>query len=354
MSTPVRVIGSGAVCAIGLSVQQIWAAARAGISRSSSSYVHDRNFQPITMALLPDDVMPDVPKLKTEAALTAAQERILRLARMALTDAFGSAPQQAPVPLFLGLPEAAADSTAPAVDSKTLLSLLAKYSSCPIQLSDSHVFPRGRASAMEALVAATQYLAEAPNRTVVVGGADTFLDLKRLSDLDVEGRILSEQTMDGFTPGEGAAFLILTNSPVTDGLPSTILLASATANDKGHRYSDEPGLGEGLANAVELMRTKLGTPRSPAELIFAGFNGEGFGAKEWGVAQLRHQDILSPQAALEHPADRFADIGAAMGAMLLALADAALLLGHREGPALIWASSDHELCGCAWLELSTG
>jgi 3-oxoacyl-[acyl-carrier-protein] synthase-1 len=44
---------------------------------------------------------------------------------------------------------------------------------------------------------------------------------------------------------------------------------------------------------------------------------------------------------LEHPASCFGDTGAATGAILTALAVFAVATGHREGPALVWAASDH-------------
>lgn len=351
MKGAVRIVGSGALCAIGTTVAQVWAAVRAGISRSSSSPVHNQHFAPMTMALLPDDVLAELPVLLREMPLTAAQRRMIRLASPALSEAFGEAmeAQATPVPLFLGLPEIDATGPIAPIDPNQFLRVLVHSSGCAIDPKGSLAFPTGRAASMQAVEAAVAYLSAGPNRTAMVGGVDTFLDLRRLSKLDAEKRILGEQTMDGFTPGEGAAFLLLTNEALPEAAPLTRLVGVATAQDAGHRYSEAPGTGEGLANAIEAMRPQLDETRA-AQTVFAGLNGEGLSAKEWGVAHLRHRDILSPDAAFEHPADRFGDVGAAMGAMLLVLADAALLQGHREGPALVWASSDRELCGCAWLD----
>ncbi|MDX2019881.1 MAG: beta-ketoacyl synthase N-terminal-like domain-containing protein [Deltaproteobacteria bacterium] len=347
MSLPIHIAGTSAICSIGTTVPQIWAAARAGISRFAESSVHDRFFAPIRMALLPEDALPEAPPEASDIPLTSRQRRMLRLALPALQQCCSSLPTPAQVPLFLGLPE---PSAAPhPIADKPWLSGLAKLSACPIDIEASEAFPIGRAAGMKALCAAITFLAQGPNRSALVGGVDTFLDLRRLAELDAEGRLLGERTMDGFVPGEGAAFVLLTNAPANG--PHTAILAAAMADDPGHRYSEAPGKGEGLANAIEAMRTQMPPPAAPAQLIFAGLNGEGAAAKEWGVAHLRHSDLLAPEASLEHPADRFGDVGAAMGTMLLALADAALLQGHREGPALVWASSDREPRGCAWLQL---
>lgn len=346
-----RITASGAVCAIGLSVEQIWAAARAGISRHASSPMHDEAFLPITMALLPDDVLPPLPPALESVPFSHGQQRCLRLALKPLCDAFAAAPQAAPVPLFVGLPEPRAQ--AKAVAEKAWLDHLIGLSGCGIDPALSQVYPTGRSAGFAALSAALAYLAQGRGRTAVVGGVDSFLDPVRLAELVAEERVLGERRMDGFVPGEGAAFVVLTNAPALNGADSTIVQALGMANDPGHRYSPAPSKGEGLADAIEMMRTQLGAPRAAAEVIFAGLNGEGDGAKEWGVAQLRHRDVINPEAMLEHPADRFGDLGAAVGAMLLALADASLRSAHRQGPALVWASSDREPRGCAWLDLES-
>ena len=87
----------------------------------------------------------------------------------------------------------------------------------------------------------------------------------------------------------------------------------------------------------------------PVATTFAGFNGESFDAKLWGVARLRHTDFFTPGMVMDHPADKFGDAGAAMGAILTALAAQALATGTRSGPALVWAASDREPRACAVL-----
>jgi 3-oxoacyl-[acyl-carrier-protein] synthase-1 len=119
--------------------------------------------------------------------------------------------------------------------------------------------------------------------------------------------------------------------------------------DPGHRYGDAPAKGEGLAEALAQLRQRLQPPPAPVQTTFAGFNGENFEAKLWGVARLRHNDFFTPSMLIEHPADKFGDTGAAMGAILVALAAEALRGGTRPGPALVWAASDREPRACAVL-----
>jgi 3-oxoacyl-[acyl-carrier-protein] synthase-1 len=184
----------------------------------------------------------------------------------------------------------------------------------------------------------------------VVGGIDSYLDLKLLAFLETEGRILGPGVSDGFIPGEGASFLVLAHPSVAAGEGTAVTVeAVASAQDPGHRSGSAPARGEGLAAAIEALRGRLPDRGLLVGSTFAGLNGESFDAKQWGVARTRHGDFFSPDAPLSHPADCFGDAGAAMGALLLAIGARAIARGERRGPALIWAASDGETRSCALL-----
>src|SRR5262249_14460621 len=151
------------------------------------------------------------------------------------------------------------------------------------------------------------------------------------------------------------AFLVLADASHADqGADSGVVTveAAASASDPGHRTGGEPARGEGLSQALNGLQTRVRNAPGPVATTFAGFNGESFDAKAWVVARLRHQDFFATPMVLEHPADCFGDAGAAMGAILLALAAKALAAGHRPGPALVWAASDGESCACALMSSS--
>ena len=226
---------------------------------------------------------------------------------------------------------------------------LAKAAGTALDVPGCRVVPSGRAAALVALELAIGALEQDPTRPVVVGGIDTYLDLKLLASLDAERRILGPDVSDGFIPGEGASFLVLAHPSAAtgDGLP-VMISAAASAQDAGHRSGSAPARGEGLATAIELLRSRLSDP-GPVGTVFAGLNGESFDAKQWGVARVRHADFFAPDAVESHPADCFADAGAATGALLLSLGATALARAQRRGPALIWAASDGETRSCALL-----
>jgi 3-oxoacyl-[acyl-carrier-protein] synthase-1 len=232
---------------------------------------------------------------------------------------------------------------------------LQKLTDVPIDRGRSAVVPHGRAAGLMALELALNALQTDPSATVIVGGVDTYLDLRLLGTLDSEQRILGPRVMDGFIPGEGAAFYVLSGANATrvgPQQPQVVVHAAASAMDAGHRYGDAPAKGEGLAAALAGMRQRAGQLPGPIATTFAGFNGESFDAKLWGVARLRHNDVFSPAMVIEHPADKYGDAGAATGAILMALAAKSLVTGARSGPALVWAASDREPRACAVVSMT--
>jgi 3-oxoacyl-[acyl-carrier-protein] synthase I len=344
---PARIIATSALCSAGRGVEQVWASVRAGLSRIGSSPVMDRHLEPIRMGLVPEDALePELPPEVESLPLPARARRMLRLGVPALRAVLQEAGEP-PLRLFLGLPQLALGE-APWMRGFSLY--LAKAAGAELDVPSCRVVPAGRAAALVALELALAALEQDPARAVVVGGIDTYLDLKLLASLEAEGRILGHAVSDGFIPGEGASFLVLAHASAAAGEGAGASVeAAASAQDPGHRSGSAPARGEGLSTAIEQLRGRLADPGALVGTIFAGLNGESFDAKQWGVARLRHAEFFSPDAGLSHPADCFADPGAAMGALLLALGARAIARGERRGPALIWAASDGETRACALL-----
>ena len=344
---PARIITTSALCSAGGGVEQVWASVRAGLSRIGSSSVMDRHSQPIQMGLVPEDALePALPPELESLPLPAKARRMLRLGVPALRSVLEST-GEAPLRLYLGLPQL---NLAEAPWMRGFSLYLAKAAGTTLDVPSCRVVPGGRAAALVALELALTALEQDPSRPVVVGGLDTYLDLGLLAALEAEGRILGPAVSDGFIPGEGASFLVLApdSAAAGEGIAVTVA-AAASVQDPGHRSGSAPARGEGLAAAIALLRSRLPGPDSVVGTTFAGLNGESFDAKQWGVARLRHADFFAPEAVVSHPADCFADTGAATGALLLSLGARAIARGERRGPALIWAASDGETRACALL-----
>lgn len=337
------VIGATHVlCAIGSGTDQVWASARAGIARIGNSHVMDKHFEPIQMGLVPEDGLGALTPEIDGLPLPSRARRMLRLAAPSF-QAVGKDLGR-PVPVFIGLP-ALAPKDAPWIVH--VPAYLQKLTDVPVDLQRSAIVPHGRAAGLMALELAMTAVSTDPSATVIVGGVDSFLDLRLLATLDQEQRILGPRVMDGFIPGEGAAFFALSGPAARSAGPRVVVNGVGSAMDEGHRYGTAPAKGEGLDLALKQLRQRAGQLPGPIGTTFAGFNGESFDAKMWGVARLRNNDMFTPSMVIEHPADKYGDAGAATGAILLALAAKSLSIGARQGPALVWAASDREPRACA-------
>lgn len=347
----VEIAGIGMVSSVGLSAALTEAAVRAEVNRFKESSILNRRFDPMVMALIASaDLPPLAPEIEAAAGLTTRQARMLRLGAMALGQCLEGAPKAVPIPLLVGVPEAhpePPDRAAPA--GPMFLEQLGRQAGRALDAGNSKVVARGRAAGFPALEAAIGLLASGAATSVVVGGVDSYLDLYLLGTLDLEDRIQAEGVMDGFIPGEGAAFLWLTAPGGAARLGREVIArvdGAFVAEEPGHRYEKSaPYRGEGLDAAFRGLFAAA--PGAPVQTVYAGFNGENFNAKEWGIAYLRHKKQFSEEMAIEHPVDCFGDPGAALGPMMVGLAALGLKKGVRQARCLVWCSSDMGTRGAA-------
>lgn len=335
------IVGAGLVTPIGLSLAESAPSARARVARLRAIDWLDRRFEPFIVGTVPDDGLPELNVALAGQPIQSRESRMLRMAHAAIADAMNALPAlTAPPPLLLGLPE---HHTAVPVVAERFLQRLALQSGPCVDLGASISAPRGRAAGLMALKQAERIIAGGQRPFVLVGGVDSLVDPYVLGNFDNSERVRGENVSDGFSPSEGAAFLLLADPDAARALsltPLAILAAAATGQEPGHLYSEAPYLGEGLAAAVGEALEGADIP-APISTIYSSFNGERYWAREFGVARIRNAAAFADDAQMEHPAECFGDLGAAHGVALAALASHALAQGYRRGPALVYASSDH-------------
>jgi 3-oxoacyl-[acyl-carrier-protein] synthase-1 len=345
---PIAIVSAGAVTAVGLTLAETAASARARVARLREIEWRDRRFEPFIVGSVPEAGLPPLAPPLTKRGLQSREARMLRLAQVALEDAIGTSEALAglgldaehPLPLLLGLPEH--HSTIP-IEPQRFIQRLALQSGLPLDIKNSAAAPRGRASALMGLREASQRLQRGEAPFVLVGGVDSLVDLYVLGTLDQEGRVRNEINSDGLVPGEGAGFLLLCTAETVQQRalqPLAWLQGAATGQETGHLYAEEPYLGEGLAATFAALLAEA-PPATPIACVYASFNGERYWAREFGVARLRSAKAFHPDHAVEHPAETFGDLGAAHGAVLAAVAVAGVTAGYRRSPCLVYASSDH-------------
>ncbi|MBX6362554.1 MAG: hypothetical protein IRZ00_01690 [Gemmatimonadetes bacterium] len=336
----VVIAGVGMTTAVGLSAPETAAAVRAALMRFEPIAYYDRHFKPFTVAQVPEDGLPPLAPALEGAPLPPRIARMLRLATAPLAECVAALPAtERKPPLVLALPEI--ETTLP-LDGAAFLRALAAQTDGAFDAAASDATRRGRAGGLAAVGAAMQAVRSGRLRFALAGGVETYRDLYVLGTLDRDRRVKSAANLDGFIPGEGAAFLLLTTRAAAQAVglaPLASLGAVAEAVEPGHLHSAEPYRGDGLAAAVAGALAQAPT-RAPVREVYSTMNGESHWAKEWGVASLRNRGAFAADHGMHHPADCYGDPGAAAGPLLAGLAALGIRDGYRGAPSLVYASSD--------------
>jgi 3-oxoacyl-[acyl-carrier-protein] synthase-1 len=340
MSAEIVIVGCGMMTPVGLSTKETAASTRSRTARLTSIEWRDSRFQRFTVGIVPEDGLPPLHSELEKLPLTYRESRMLRLAEPALIEAIKPLPKvTGPIPILVGLPEL--HTTVP-IKEMDFLGRLAVQTGAGLNLANSAAFPRGRASGLIALREAYDRLSQGKASFALVGGVDCQVDLYILGTLDMQKRVRNEVNPDGFAPGEGAGFLLLTTAEQAKQHRLDVLakvVANAAAKEDGHIYSDKPYKGEGLAAAFESLFKAA--PNSPkVGCVYASFNGEHYWAKEFGVAMLRNRERFVESHRMEHPAECFGDLGAAHGPVMLGLAATDIKRACPKTATMVFASSD--------------
>jgi 3-oxoacyl-[acyl-carrier-protein] synthase-1 len=336
-ASDVVVVRVGMVTAVGLSAAETAASVRAATMRFSQLDWLDNRFEPFTVAVVPDEGLPELsPEVAKMPGLSVRDARLLRLGAKALAEcltAGGRGPEKPALVLALSEPERQRP-----VDAPRFLKLFGVQTGGAFDLAASTTLATGRAGGLSAIGRAAAIVRSGKAKFAVAGGLDTYVDLYTLGTLDLEKRVKSGAHLDGFIPGEGAAFLLLASPQAAAAarLPALAVVSEVSEGfEKGHLGSKETYLGEGLAATVQALIQAAPPPR-PFTSVWSSMNGESHWAKEWGVAFLRSRHAFAEPHAMNHPADCFGDAGAAAGTLLAGLAS----LEAARGSALVYASSD--------------
>jgi 3-oxoacyl-[acyl-carrier-protein] synthase-1 len=341
MAEPVVVVGVGMLTAVGLSAPATAASARAGIAMFVETGIHDHRFEPFVLAEVAEDVLaPLQPSLQALGGLTSREMRLLRLAGPPLVECLGALAGSDLRPgLMLALPDI--ETTIP-LDRGAFLGWLAQQAGDVFDPARSDALFVGRAGGLLAVDAAAATIRSGRATFALAGGVDTYRDLYVLGTLDMEKRVKSAAHLDGFIPGEGAAFVLLASAAAAARAELTALATvtpASTGVEPGHLYSEEPYRGDGLAAVVRQL-AESGDVTPPIREVYSSMNGENHWAKEWGVSFIRNRALFDEEHGLHHPADSFGDTGAASGPLMVGLAALGISAGYRHQPALVYCSSD--------------
>ncbi len=336
--TWVQVVSTGMITPVGGDAAMTAAAVAASISAVQETDILNKKLTPIKMAQVPDDALPELNEKLKNSQLSSRQQRLLCLAAAALVQLADTLPAGQALPLYLTLPEALPQHTVPLRGN--FIEQLALQSDIPLNTADSLIADIGRAGSFHAIKKALQYFSQTGNDYLLIGGVDTYWDPYLLAKLDAEDRLNVLGTLDGFSPGEGAAFLLLASERVnTRHLAHPVrLYPPGTAQEVGHRYAEAPYRGDALAAA---MRDAL-QQAEPAKVqsLWTSMIYDSYGHKELGVSLTRNSAHFADPLDVQHPVDCFGDLGAAIGCTLIGMIAATAKNPVNFRHYLLYCSSD--------------
>ncbi len=262
-------------------------------------------------------------------------ERLAALAIPALLEALDpwhQCKRQAPIRTALCLPD---DADAPRIKS----TIESAIGSRGLQLVIESVF-EGRAAGAHAIKMASDWLINGDASVVIVGGVDSQYDGLALARLASDRRLIGPETVEGFIPGEAAAFLVLAAAGATAS-PTATLEALGIGSEPAPLHSEEATSAVGLTQALSDAVGPLRAARRRTNAWLTDLTHEPYKIREFQIVIARFGDVLGTETALAMPLRELGDVGAATLPLLTALAAESWHAGYAaDDTAVCLAGSD--------------
>jgi 3-oxoacyl-[acyl-carrier-protein] synthase-1 len=165
---------------------------------------------------------------------------------------------------------------------------------------------------------------------VLVGGLDSYFDPAVLLFLDDQRRLHSEHSDSGFVPSEGAAFFWIGRADARiEGDPARAArpLAVVSRLEIGREetvVTGEPNLGVAM---TELARRAIAGAARPLSWMVTDVNGERHRVREHSAVEMRLGDELVKEHRHDTLPAAHGEVGAATGALHLAVVTALFRAG---------------------------
>jgi 3-oxoacyl-[acyl-carrier-protein] synthase-1 len=336
-----HLLGCGAVTPVGLTSFASCAAIRARISRIADEIEVPPPGEPIKAA-----------RVKAGRVLRRSeQEWLINLATKALQECVSALPTpDTEVALIACTPEPFRNHPGLAgLRERDLLDAFAHFVQLKLA-SESRVIANGAAGVFEALAAARNVLRLGRARYCIVGGFDSLLNETDVARLQQMGRLYGADNPQGVIPGEGAAFLVL--SDVAGGAPYASIASIAgfaTAPEPNPVSGANYSVGDGLSRAVQRALADSGSIAEPdVDFVVSNHNGERYAAWESTMSHARSYRTRRERLEVVYPASSIGDIGAASAALSMIVAAVAIARGYAPGAVgMCEGRSESELRGAA-------
>ena len=344
VAVPGLITGSALCTPLGLTVAAAEAAVRAGILPIAETPTLGRGGEPLRACAL--DLL--------DRGL-ARGDRLHQLAALALDElgpTLGDGDGPSPA-VFLAMPDPAEDDEDGSGEAAkaAVLGLLAER--IPGGPEGVWLFRQGRSAFFFALQAALEAIAEGRHAAALVGAVDSLCAPATLRRLDAAQRLIGASPRGGVIPGEGAGFVLIERAypaRVSNRVASAAVVAVATGHETHHFLQDEPNRADGLTAVFRMLAEHPWGRGRRADVLMTCETGESFWAEELSLAYLRNPSLMPEPFTRTMAAEAFGDVGAAAGAVLMAVGVQGLArLTKQDDPPLLLvcgSSDDGHVGGC--------
>ncbi|MEM9496433.1 MAG: 3-oxoacyl-ACP synthase [Pseudomonadota bacterium] len=335
MSTPLRLLSTGMVTAVGLDAAASCAAIRARLD----------GFQEIRFQTPAGDMQVGGPVPLPRKWI--GQRRMAHLAAGALTDAMArlGAPVSDKLAVILCLSEAGRIG-APIRDEDAFSAQLRSFAGLGSKV-EFHSITHGRPSGFAALEQARRILSRRQAEQVIILGVDSYLMHPCLSHYAGDKRLLDPDNANGFIPGEAAAVIIL-EAGAGPGLTLTGL-GLAREDASIYNAAELPLRADGMTQAYRDALEQSDLQMHQVGYRISDLIGEAYWFKQSALAHVRLTREPSEQFQdFWSPTESIGNIGAAVVPLMMGMALTASQKGYDIGSSvLIEASGDDGACGAA-------
>jgi 3-oxoacyl-[acyl-carrier-protein] synthase-1 len=182
----------------------------------------------------------------------------------------------------------------------------------------SRVIARGHVAVAVALKHAREILQERKVKQVMIAATDSLLVAPTLAHYEENERLLTSQNSNGFIPGEAGAALVV-EAVHAKPEPQLICHGLGFGVEKAHVDSEEPLRADGLTAAIKESLRDAGCCESILQFKITDISGEQYYFKESSLAFSRIDRTKRKEFDIWHPADCIGEVGAVIGAVMIAV-----------------------------------
>ncbi len=323
MGMRLSIDGWGAVTSVGLTAPQVCAAIRAGLCGFSEVFIKGAPTETTTSARVPVSWR----LRRTEG------EWLVNLASRALRECLADEkPNPSLTALLLCLPESSRDH--PGTQGRSAATMLHELQQqLGVALSPySMVLPGGPAVVVEGLQRASDLLTRQQVSHCIVGGVDSLLNARDITRLEAARRLHSDDNPQGLVPGEGAAFVLLSDLRRPRRHRSIgVVMGAGISQEVNTIHGDDYSVGQGIRAALRRAATDARVGEEQLDFVCSTFNGERYGAWESMIARPRFYRTRREQLPVVYPAMSVGEIGTAAGALAILYAAMSIARGYAPG-----------------------